>query len=99
MTARALKTADEQYREKMPFAAVAAPKADDVGRAETSASGPFLRIPPFPGARSGGFAAAAAAPGEDRGNLVALLRSLRVGGTYWAAQPQLPPKYILARSY
>ena len=24
---------------------------------------------------------------------------LRVGGTYWAAQPQLPPSYVLVRSH
>jgi capsular polysaccharide export protein len=99
MTARVLKTADDQYCEKVPFAAAAAPKVDGIGRAETSAHSPFLRIPPFPGARTDGFAAVAAAPGEDRGDLVALLRNLRVGGTYWAAQPQLPPKYVLARSH
>jgi capsular polysaccharide export protein len=101
MTARALKTADDQYREYMPFAAAGLAKADGVGRVETSANNPFFRVPPFPGARTDRFASVAVAPGEDRGrdDLVALVRDLRVGGTYWAAQPQLPPSYVLARSH
>ena len=101
MTARVLKTADDQYCGNMPFAAVGLPKTGGVGHNEISADGPFFRIPPFPGAQTDGFAAVATLPGEDLGrdDLAGLVRDLRVGGTYWAAQPQLPPKYVLARSH
>ena len=103
MTTRVLKAADDQYCERMPLAAVGLTEADavGVGRDEMSANGTFLRIPPFPGARTDRFACLVAAPseGRDRDDLVALVRILRVGGTYWAAQPELPPRYVLARSH
>lgn len=58
---------------------------------------PFLRIPPFPGARvqqfHGTFGVAV-----DPVILADRLRALRVGGAFWAAQPKLPAKYILARA-
>jgi capsular polysaccharide export protein len=47
---------------------------------------PFLRIPPFPGARLGSFPQIAQAPAEPlTDELLAALRAERVGGTYWAA--------------
>lgn len=58
----------------------------------------FLRIPPFPGARVTNFAVGAGNK-CDTGELLEVLRRLRVGGTYWAAQPKLPSKYALVRSW
>ena len=62
---------------------------------------PFLRIPPFPGCRIDQFALGddpRADAGDQLGDLVGHIRHLRVGGTYWAAQPDLPPTYVLVRS-
>jgi capsular polysaccharide export protein len=58
---------------------------------------PFLRIPPFPGARLQRFAE------MERVNVGTFdafeaMRRLRVGGTYWGAQPNLPAEYVLVRS-
>ena len=99
MVTRVLKTVHDQHREEMPFAAVGLPKVapGGAGRAAISTVGRFLRIPPFPGARIDRFTCLAATS-ADHGDLVALVRKLRVGGTYWARQPDLPPSYILARS-
>jgi capsular polysaccharide export protein len=51
---------------------------------------PFLRMPPFPGARAGGLAVGIA-PGMANGRgpsaLAQALVSARVGGAFWAAQP------------
>ena len=103
MTTRVLKTAEDQHRESRTFAVVGLPTgaADRLGRADTSARRPFLRIPSFPGARTDRFAYLAATPSDGHGgdDLVALIRKLRVGGSYWAAQPELPSRYILARSH
>ena len=58
---------------------------------------PFLRIPPFPGAKLNSFTRST---GEfsDTLDLCAELRRLRVGGSYWAAQPELPSGCVLVRS-
>ena len=58
---------------------------------------PFLRIPPFPGAKLSPFIRT---PGEpaDPIDLCAELRRLRVGGSYWAAQPELSSDCVLVRS-
>lgn len=63
---------------------------------------PLLRIPPFPGARITAFAVAEtktthqAKPSTD---LLAQMRAARVGGAYWAAQPNLPQgDYLLVRT-
>ena len=70
---------------------------------------PFLRIPPFPGARVWSFCK----PGTDQSplqkvvedldqgsspNLVDHIKRLRVGGTYWATQPELPSQCLLVRT-
>lgn len=60
----------------------------------------FLQIPPFPGCR---FRQFARLPGVGEREVSAheclnLLREHRVGGTYWAHQPDLPPSYLLLRS-
>lgn len=62
-----------------------------------AARGSFLRIPPFPGAEIEHFAGAEPLS-VDAGVLADRLRQLRVGGTYWAAQPPLPDRYVLATS-
>lgn len=58
----------------------------------------FLRIPPFPGARIRRFAAAASAADLDADSLIEEIRRARVGGTYWAAQPEMPANCVLVRS-
>ncbi len=70
----------------------------ETGSTRPAAPGPaprppaaLLRIPPFPRARIA--ALAAAAPNDAVGDpdaLIARLRSLRVGGSFWGAQPALP---------
>jgi len=60
-------------------------------------SEPFLRIPPFPGAKIRRFADAGEA-GPIPCDLIDELRRQRVGGTYWAAQPPLGSDYVLIRS-
>lgn len=57
----------------------------------------FLRIPPFPGAALTSFVQSAQVP-VDAGALADKLRRLRVGGSYWAAQPELGDEYVLATS-
>jgi len=81
---------------------------DRIGRAPSRASSaklaavaarePFLRIPPFPGARVSTFSRAEGSK-VDSASLAATLRKLRVGGTYWAAQPRLPAGHVLVRSW
>lgn len=51
----------------------------------------FLRIPPFPGHRAGRLAVSGSGSGEDVDALIAALAEARVGGAFWAAQPDLPP--------
>jgi capsular polysaccharide export protein len=64
-----------------------------------SSAEPFLRIPPFPGSlvryftRLGG-----GLDGTDRAAVADALRRHSVGGTFWAAQPNLPKSYVLVRS-
>src|SRR5690349_21921594 len=61
----------------------------------------FLRIPPFPGAQGLRFerlSAPAYAAAEAPADLIELIKLHRVGGTYWAAQPDLPPRYVLVCS-
>ena len=65
--------------------------------AATAEAQEFLRIPPFPGARVSRFAKAPSSDFEvDR--VAEALKRLRVGGSYWAAQPSLPDRYVLVRS-
>ena len=62
---------------------------------------PFLRIPPFPGSRVsrfGEWSSIRPFDGGEAAEIVELARTLRVGGTFWAAQPELPSNYALARS-
>lgn len=58
---------------------------------------PFLRVPPFPGARVHRLSQITAK--VDPSALMVKLRELRVGGTYWAAQPKLPGGHVLVRSW
>lgn len=57
----------------------------------------FLRIPPFPGARDRNFYGTSNSS-ADPAILADRLRTLRVGGTFWAAQPKLPANHILVTS-
>lgn len=62
---------------------------------------PLLRIPPFPGAKVRSFQRLPARSHFDQAAVVRCanrIRELRIGGTYWAAQPALPSRYLLVRS-
>lgn len=63
---------------------------------------PLLRIPPFPGARVTAFAVTEARAGHQvkpATDLLAQMRAARVGGAYWASQPDLPQgDYLLVRT-
>lgn len=58
---------------------------------------PFLRIPPFPGAN---FRHYVETPGAeiDCDLFADRLKHLRIGGTFWGAQPPLPADHVLVRS-
>jgi capsular polysaccharide export protein len=58
---------------------------------------PLLRIPPFPEARVQSFVQR---PGDaaDPRAVAAALRELKVAGTYWGSQPDLPKDHVLVRS-
>ena len=58
---------------------------------------PFVRIPPFPGASSQRFGPlqGTSFPTQEHCRLLALHR---VGGTYWAAQPNVPAGRVVVRS-
>lgn len=76
--------------------------SDTVGQ---SVGDPLLRVPPFPGARISCDAMAVrrapspAAPSRaEVGDLLDRMRATRVGGSWWAAQPDLPSHdYLLLR--
>jgi capsular polysaccharide export protein len=73
-------------------------------RSLTAGPRPFLRMPPFPGARAGALAAGmpsrTAANEQDPSALAQALASARVGGAFWAAQPdpQIGRNLLLAPS-
>jgi capsular polysaccharide export protein len=62
---------------------------------------PFLRVPPFPGARAATLAGPASDtrfPDPELDWLIGRVREARVGGTYWGAQPPLSDEaYTLVR--
>lgn len=58
---------------------------------------PFLRIPPFPGAKLNQFEELSG-PEPDVEVIARLCREWRVGGRYWGAQPALPDAHVLVRS-
>lgn len=58
---------------------------------------PFLRIPPFPGARVKHFDRAER-QSWSCASLAAEVRQLRVGGSYWGSQPKLADGFVLAGS-
>lgn len=68
-----------------------------VPRISEPAKEPFLRIPPFPGARVDRFGTVGTND-FDVDEAISEITRLRIGGTYWAAQPQLPSTYVLVRS-
>ena len=53
-------------------------------------TGPFLRIPPFPGHRAAPLAEASPSRNADDRSLAAALREARVGGAYWGKAASLP---------
>ena len=57
----------------------------------------FIRIPPFPGAKVEHFSELSLADVEVP-DLAVEVRRLRIGGTYWGAQPELPGDHVLVRS-
>ena len=57
----------------------------------------FLRVPPFPGARLKSLTKVKS-PSASREQISVAIKQARVGGAYWAAQPALPPKYVLVMS-
>lgn len=62
------------------------------------AADPFLRIPPFPGRKVDQFPTVAGGDfSTDLDEVIELIRTWQVGGTYWAAQPNLPERYVLVR--
>ena len=78
----------------------ALPDAPDRDAASVTHHSRFLEVPPFPGCRFRQFERLPEG-GEREVSLhecLALLRKHRVGGTYWARQPELPPSYLLLRS-
>lgn len=66
-------------------------------RVDASFREPFLRIPPFPGAKVKRFRRLDRAPTEGA-SLVEEVRSARVGGNYWSAQPDVPENHVLVCS-
>ena len=57
----------------------------------------FLRIPPFPGSKIHRLAADGPRS-NDVASIAKDLRRLRVGGTYWGAQPELPDGCLIVRT-
>ena len=58
-----------------------------------AAQKPFLRTPPFPGARAGPVSAVTPPRAIDErpvSKLVSAIVAARVGGSFWAAQPSMP---------
>ena len=58
--------------------------------------GPFLRVPPFPGAKVQTLTGTQNL--DSYTDALERVRQLRVGGAFWAVQPGLPEEYVLARS-
>lgn len=85
---------------KFPLSQEALPALDGRAAGSTRAccvpAEPFLRIPPFPGAKVQHFEPLSSG-GVPSPELLQLLRRERVGGTFWAAQPKLPERYVLVR--
>jgi capsular polysaccharide export protein len=70
-----------------------------VRQAPLFAAEPFLRIPPFPGSKIDRFAIQSPEnSGTEAAEIADLIRDLKVGGAYWAAQPDLPARYFLVRA-
>jgi capsular polysaccharide export protein len=55
---------------------------------------PFLRIPPFPHAKTRSFSAVRGLL-TDAAGIADDLRRLRVGGSFWGAQPRVPDECVL----
>lgn len=59
----------------------------------------FLQVPPFPGARIDAFVRLPTViePSSSLADCIALTSDKRIGGTFWAAQPLVPRRYLLVR--
>lgn len=69
---------------------------------KASTANPFLRVPPFPGAKPSHlaqFGKLQRGQGGDPRSAIEALRRHRAGGTYWGSKPDLPQRYILVRSF
>ncbi|AUW58712.1 capsule biosynthesis protein [Sphingobium sp. SCG-1] len=55
----------------------------------------FLRVPPFPGSKPVKFSQPGASA-EDPEAIIALLKTHRVGGSFWGSQPPIAPETIVA---
>ena len=66
-------------------------------RVRSAGHEPFLRIPPFPGAKLKYFSKMTSVDARSD-DVAGAMRGARVGGTYWAARPALPAKYVLVAS-
>lgn len=64
--------------------------------APTIESAPFLRVPPFPGAKVAHFEAIVS-PDVPGGDVLGAISRERIGGAYWGQQPSLPEQAILVR--
>ena len=75
---------------------------DASGRPAPSAAqrAPFLAVPAFPGRRAREIRRLSQAQTKpvSLAECVALAREKRVGGTFWARQPDLPPTFFVVRS-
>jgi capsular polysaccharide export protein len=58
---------------------------------------PFFRIAPFPHSDVDSCSSELIGDGELDSDLAELIRRHRVGGSYWAAQPDLPDRYWVVR--
>lgn len=68
--------------------------------ASVNAFDDFLRVPPFPAARRTSLEGRGSLEGGDRAELdrlIGLVREMKVGGAYWAAQPPLLDNACIVR--
>lgn len=84
------------YRDKVDLAF---PVNSSAVLADTGERLPLLRIPPFPGACLQAFVEIPAGEETDPEMLAEALKRLRIGGPYWAEQPELPEEAVLVRSF
>lgn len=72
-------------------------RVSSISLANNRLSAAILRVPPFPGAQITGFVELAGGCASAAAVAVAM-RELKIGGTYWGPQPDVPAGCILVRS-